>query len=75
MARSVLARDYPDDDGAAADVSEGYRTSPGETITSPCERMIDGLLLANGVDCIDEKRYHAGEPRQRAADSVNVPIR
>ncbi|MFC5931252.1 UvrD-helicase domain-containing protein [Cryobacterium melibiosiphilum] len=55
--RAVLAREYPDDDGTTADASEGDRTSQGETVKSPGERMIADWLFFNGVDYIYEKRY------------------
>lgn len=55
--RAVLARDYPDDDGAKSDTGDGFQTSQGETVKSAGERMIADWLFFNGVDYIYEKRY------------------
>ena len=55
--RAVLARDYPDDDGAKSDSGEGFKTSQGETVKSAGERMIADWLFFNGVDYVYEQRY------------------
>ncbi|TFD50269.1 DNA helicase UvrD [Cryobacterium frigoriphilum] len=55
--RAVLARDYPDDDGVTSETSEGFRTSQGETVKSPGERMIADWLFFNGVEYVYEKAY------------------
>lgn len=55
--RAVLARDYPDDDGTTADVSDGFQTLQGVSVRSPAERIIADWLFFNGVDYTYEKPY------------------